>query len=421
MKHDAPQSSPIFWSAGKIRVFCLLVLAGLSLHIAWIYFSDINHTSLLRRGDFASFYSAGMMVRQQLGKQLYDTQLLAYVQNLYWPSLHGSHISFPYPPFMALALKPFAYFPPQTAKLIFTLLMISAAGFAVKLSGRFAPLLSRNRLGAGVFLLAFFPVSFGILGSQFTAVNMLLCAGLLNAHSRGTKDGEIWTGICLGLWCFKPQYACVLLLFFLAARRWRVVFPALSVGAFYYGLGVMVQGWAWPWSWIQAAAKAAAIDFPYNDFNMISLTGFFHAAGRVFAFGEKPALALSPFSWVLSAGLIAWTGFLFWKAGNLPEGKSKNECLQKLLLMALPVLLLASPHALFYDLGICVITCAGLIKLDTDRKIWIFILLTLTASLISAFKGYFPLQPLIFYALAAFWLALRNVNSGCEILQFKAK
>lgn len=410
----------MFWTSKKIRIVCAAVLFILGTHIFLTYAMDAQNTSLLKRGDFSSFYAAGMMVRQHYGAQLYDTRVLAYVQNLYWPSLNGNYISFPYPPFVALALAPFAYLPPQPSKIIFTLLMMFVTAMALRRMSRLAPVL-KNPLAVCAFLLAFYPISFGVFGSQFTALNMFLYAAVLEAWSRGTREGDTLTGIFLGLWCFKPQYAAVLIFFFMAARSWKIVRTALTVALFYYVCGALLQGLAWPLSWLQAAGKAAAIDFPHNDFNMISFAGFFHAAGRISGLGESQAWVLNAAAWGLSALLLSGVGLKFWKAGNLPDGDEKRSQILYLLTLAAPVMLLASPHALFYDLGICVIACAPYLKMKTDRAVWSVVALTAAAFLLTMFKFYLPLQPMIFYVAGAFVFITKSANRGCGTPEIQGK
>lgn len=411
----------MFWTEKKIKLFSLLVLTVIGSHIFLTWLMDSQNTSLLRRGDFASFYSAGMIVRQGLGAQLYDTRLLSYVENLYWPSLRGNYVSFPYPPFTALFLAPFAFLPPQPSKFIFTVLMMALAGLAMKIGGRLAPVLKKNPLASAAFLLAFYPVSFGILGSQFTALNLFLYAGLLSAYSLRTRAGDFAAGLCLGFWFFKPQYALPILFFLMAARAWRIAAAACCVALVYYLLGTFVQGFAWPWYWLKAAGKAAAIDFPHNDFNMISIAGFFHAAGRLLGLNEVQAPFLNIAAWILSAVLFGGTGFFFWKSGKLSDAEERRQKVSRLLEISAPVLLLASPHALFYDLGICMIVCARYVTLEHDRSITFLILLTGAALILTMFKAYLPFSPMILYALGSLLFIVKNTNRSCRTLGIKGK
>lgn len=422
-----------FWTPGRVRVFCSAVLALLIFHIAWVFLSDTQHTSLLKRGDFPSFYSAAMILREgfqqdpQLLNRLYDTSMLRYVQNLYWPSLRGGYISFPYPPYVAAALMPLAYFPPLAAKFIMTLFMTACLAGAVAFASAFAPVF-RNKLGSAAFFLAFFPVSFSVLGGQNGALSMLCYAGILHSfwnnagiekNSTRIAFNEIKAGIWLGLLMFKPQYGAVLFLFFALAGLWRTVLAASGILLLEYLLAAKVSGFLWPAAWISAVSRDAVLDFPYNSFNMVSFSGLFYSLGRWFHAGGGAQAVLNGASIVFSLAVLFLLARRFWR--------TKKENLFNLLLISAPVLLLISPHALFYDIGLCVIACAAfwnwgqvqepapnsnINPSPRDRAFWNLILITFFASLSAAFKNYLPFQPLIFFVLGSFVYICRRTQAA---------
>lgn len=374
----------------KLCIFLLLILAT---HFAITFFQDHDSTSMLKRGDFPSFYSAAMVLRQGLADRVYDVNTLRYVQNLYWPSLKGASISYPYPPYVTVWLLPLAYFPPLLAKFLFNIAMAACLWIFYQLAKSYAPIFQQNPLCIGTWLLWFFPVSFNLFGSQNGTLSMMLYGAILVLISKKSHRADWLTGICLGLLFFKPQYAAPLWLCFLAARQTRIVLGALAVIFVDYVLAAATHGWRWPWIWLQAVRRDALIDFHFNNFNMISLAG----AGSVLKL-EIPAL-------ILSVAGIFWLGWRFYK---------RRDLLQNLEIAA-PILLLASPHALFYDMGLCLLPCARYLKLDTNWEIVLLIVVTAGASLLAALRNFLPFPFLIFWVIGSLVFIVHSQNKYKEL------
>ena len=62
----------------------------------------------------------------------------------------------------------------------------------------------------------------------------------------------------------------------------------------------------------------------------------------------------------------------------------------------MPVILLASPHTLFYDFGLCLVAWAPYMDLKTDRNISLLIIFTALATMVSSVRLSLPVQPLFF-------------------------
>jgi hypothetical protein len=345
-----------FWDAFKVRILSAGVILFVVLHMAQIFFADVHHQSMLKRGDFASFYAAGMIVRQGLGGQIYNPTLLQSVQNKYWPSLQGRFVLFPYPPFAAFFLLPFSWLPPLAAKAVFVLFMTICLIFALKLTARHAPVLNKNPLALAAFLLAFFPLNFSIAGGQNTALSMLLYAAVLYFWGENSPKTDWIAGICLGLWLFKPHYSLALAALFLCAGFYRVPLAMAMVGTGLHLLSTGIAGRDWIFRWFEMLRKYVALESQYNFFNMVSLQGFLDACSHVFAEGAFRN-ELSGLGFILSACLMA---ALLFAAVRLrkKEAPVRRYDLLKLLRAAMPVILLASPHTLFYDFGLCLVALA---------------------------------------------------------------
>ena len=389
-----------FWTEKKIKILSWTLIAGVLFHIFTIYISDSERGSLLKRGDFPAFYSSAMILRQGLGDRLYDTELLKAVQNLYWPSFHGGYISSPYPPYVPAMLLPLAFLPPDAARTVYAVMMIIFLCLAFFVMTRLAPALKKYKLEAAAFCLSFFPLTFGVLGGQNISLSMFLYAAMLRTFSKNTKSGDLLCGLCLGLWFFKPQFAALFVFYFVLARCWRIVATALSVAGIYYLIAAVFTGPAWPLAWFKAAQEAAALDFPFNQTKMISITGFLKAMMGFFPahpqWGSVAGLAGAFISALLFLGL-AW---LYHSIGQL-KGEGKRARLQALLEFTAPVALLISPHALFYDLPLCLVPYFKRIRLDTDGKISLFIFVTAFTTVAIIYKEMLIFQPAFFLLLAS--------------------
>ena len=144
----------------------------LSLHliIAW------DSIDLIRKGypDFSTFYSGASMVRQGLGKQLYDeaTQYRIQLQFAAGVSIRQGPLPYIHPPFEALLFIPFTWFSYPTAYLLWDLLNLVFLAFCFSCCG--APSLAKA--GIGGELAAGMP---GILSGIFCAA-----AGSGHSHPR---------------------------------------------------------------------------------------------------------------------------------------------------------------------------------------------------------------------------------------------
>ena len=394
MKSSQPPAAR-FWTPQKIRIFCGTMTGLMIVYIFWTYITDVPAKSMLKRGDFSAFYAAAMMVRQGLGARLYDVNLVSDIQNLYWPSLAGGYIFFPYPPYVALVLAPLAWFPPLAAKFIFDILMVLALVLAVRLTARDIPALKKNPLAVTAFCLSFFPLTFGVAGGQNIALSMMLYAAVLFFFAQDNPRAEGRTGICLGLWLFKPQFGVVLAALFLLAGFYRVIGGMVLVAVVYYFLAVKVAGWGWIPLWLDFLKKYVSAESHYNYFNMISLVGFLDAAGQILGLGARGLKILHGLSALLS---ILMLGFLLWISLRLRTKKifRRRADLLKLLRFAMPVILLASPHTLFYDFGLCLVAWAPYMDLKTDRNISLLIIFTALATMVSSVRLSLPVQPLFF-------------------------
>ena len=86
--------------------------------------------------------------------------------------------------------------------------------------------------------------------------------------------------------------------------------------------------------------------------------------------------------------------------------------LWRLLELSGPAILLLSPQPLYYDVGICIFSCARYVRLETDRRITGFIFLVAFVSVAVAFRDLFLAQPIFVLLIAVFFYLSHEKTRG---------
>lgn len=226
----------------KVRVALTLFLGGmLSLHIliAW------NSRDLIRKGypDFTIFYSAGKIVRQGLGKQLYDesTQYRAEQEFAAGVTIRQGPLPYNHPPFEALIFVPFTRLPYPTAFLAWDFLNILILLSLQPLLRSRIPVLQRTHAGVFFFLsLAFFPVFIALLQGQDIILLLLLFTLAFVALK---KRADFGAGCCLGLGLFRFHYVLPFMVILLLKKKYKAVLGFISVALVLGAISIVLVGW----------------------------------------------------------------------------------------------------------------------------------------------------------------------------------
>ncbi|MFZ6027517.1 MAG: glycosyltransferase family 87 protein [Chloroflexota bacterium] len=217
-------------------LFRIALAVNLGLAIAYLLLGVIAfQQGLLWRADFTAFYTGGLMVREDAGKQLYDYELQTRFQQelLQGKSFYEGLLPFNYPPHVALLFAPLAHFSRSTAFAVGLVVQFGLLLWLLKNLLR----LSKNWLRTEKILLisgvlGFFPLFLNMLLGAFSlfVVDCLLAWYLALKEQREARSG-LW----LVTGSVKPQTVIIpgLVLFF--GRRWRAIL-AITLG----GLGLML-------------------------------------------------------------------------------------------------------------------------------------------------------------------------------------
>jgi hypothetical protein len=324
----------------KSRLLALFLAGMLLLHVllAW------NSRELVRKGypDFTIFYSAGKIVRQGLGRHMYEEQVQYRIQQEFASGVSIRQGALPYnhPPFEALIFVPLTWLPYVVAYLLWDLLNLLIL-FALPFLLRPHMLVLQQTPGAAwLFVsLAFFPIFIALLQGQDIILLLLLFTLAFVALKKGA---DFVAGCWLALGLFRFHLILPLIFILLLQRRRKAVLGFVLIAAALTAVSVAVVGWkttlgypSYVWHLEQTTGHGAIVSA-----DMPNLRGLFDTvlAGRV------PQVTIHLVVVFLSIALV-----LLASAKWNPS--SSGGVLDLVFSLTVVVLVLVSYHALIYDLS----------------------------------------------------------------------
>jgi len=185
----------------------------------------------LERGysDFTVFYTAGTILREGLGHQLYNNKVQYAVQNHFAGHipLRNSPLPYIHPPFEAAIFLPLSGLPYRQAFAVWDILNVAALfGVAALLRRSVGVLRSIPPWKFAIAAIAFFPVFACLLEGQDSILQLLLCGLAFNALKR---KSDLLAGCWLGLAAFKFQFILPIVLLLVIWKRRSVALGFLAV------------------------------------------------------------------------------------------------------------------------------------------------------------------------------------------------
>jgi hypothetical protein len=180
-----------------------------------------NARDLILKGypDFTIYYTAGTMIRQGMGQDLYNNATQFLVQQQFAPQVATrlGALPFNHPPFEALLFVPFAYVSYRVAYLLWTLVNLGMLAYLPVLLRPYVPVLARLPSFAwSAVSLAFFPIFFALLQGQ-DAILLMFLYGL--AFVALKKQRLISAGAWLACGLFKFHLVLPFLILLLIQQR----------------------------------------------------------------------------------------------------------------------------------------------------------------------------------------------------------
>jgi hypothetical protein len=322
----SPPNGTLKWSAA----LCLAVFVAAA---AWVALEAERFAPI---ADFKVFYSAGRIVADGRGSELYSKELQAATI----AEVASGHTKFFFnPPAFALLFVPLASLPLMSAYALWCGFSLGLLLAGLRMLTRLARL---DLAASGLFIaafLAFEPTYHNLRWGNISAL-LLLVAGLFFRDL--LADRERRAGIWLALLMMKPELFLLPLLVLAAKRRWRVVGPCLAGGAVLLLISLAVVG---PDGFeryvalnLEAARSYTPAQSELNLRGMPSWRGLFVRLLGGGATAETLALVFVAGSFVVLA--LAWRGP--WRSNELRFG-----CQWALTLL---VSLLAAPHVYLQSL-----------------------------------------------------------------------
>jgi hypothetical protein len=323
-------------SEGQLRRLSVAVLVALGISFAATLASGEGADTGAGRlgGDYPAFYAAARIAGDGDVDEVNDLDRLAAEQRDLFPEVDECCLSWAYPPHVAVLYRPLAGLDYRPSYAVHTLLMVAAFVAAVRLARPLVPWLATRTVPAVAAGLAFWPMFRGIGAGQNTALTLLLLVGAWRASASG-RDGL--AGVLLGLLLFKPQFALLAVALWAVARRWRAVATFAAVAGATWAFTAAFAGAGWVASWIDDVRAYDATE-DVNAANHVSLPEAAHAAFEVSTVG-----------WVAAVAVGAVTARRWFRTREVD------------LALAVPAILLCAAHAVFYDVGLVLVTVAVLL------------------------------------------------------------
>jgi Glycosyltransferase family 87 len=236
------QPVPEIWPKSRRRLLCVFALGMLWFNLLFFFRTREG----IKRGypDFTIFYTAGTILREGLGRQLYSRDVQYEIQQRF-----AGHIAFrqgplPYnhPPFEAPLFVPLTLLPYPQAFAAWDLMNVAALFGVAWLLRRSVGAL--HLIPPWKFVLgsiAFNPVFACLFQGQDSILMLLFCALSFNALK---KKADLLGGGWLALAAFKFQFIVpiVLLLFIWRRRRVALGFGAVALVLALISLGLVGVG-----------------------------------------------------------------------------------------------------------------------------------------------------------------------------------
>ena len=332
----------------RLTLYPLILLLTLTGAFIFVVASGEGSSTVSGRigGDYPAFYTAGTLVNDGRIDELYDPIAQARAQDTLLGDEAG-YLAFVYPPHVAAAYSPLAALPYRTSYVVHTLLMVGALALGLHLLRPLVSVVDRWFTLVLATIVTSYPMFTAIGGGQNTALTFLLLASVWRALA---DDREELAGVAAALLLFRPQYAIPVIGLLLLGRHRRAVAVAVAGAVVTFLANAAILGWSWVAEWTDRVGPFLQMDAEVNAENSVSTVGFLQA---LLGTDSPLALGLGGVVTLSVVGVLAW---LWWDGrADLPTRMAATAT----------GVVLASPHAMFYDSGLIALTLLVLV----DRRV----------------------------------------------------
>ena len=392
----------LFTAPGRIRRIAIALLIALALALAWVGLDPLGSLSgpltSVKLGDFPAFFSLAAIAAGSEPHRLYDFALQREIQNQIWPQLQGALLPGIYPPYVALLARPLVWLGPLWGHVVWGALQLLFLILTARAITRINSSLAEYSVEILAGLLLCAPVLLGVFGGQLIAASMFIYALCFIYQGRRDLRGEIIFGSLIGLWFFKPHYALIMLMLPVIQWRVRVVATTALVATILYLLGSLVLGLDWIATWCDALTRFTPMNIIPNARQMTGLLG---------AVTGMPDQANSALAW---AALALTTALLLRLAFAARQSFSKPIGLPKFLPLFGVTVVLATPQANFYDLGLALVAICSVLSLKTHKQLYLLGIWCGACGLASALRTVSTLPLFLILAALAYLVTLLTIS-----------
>ncbi len=372
-----------------LRPILLAILVATIIVHGWMFFR-LRREIATGYPDFTIFYTAGKVVHEGRGRQLYDLETQFALQRSFAPEVKHRENALPFnhPPFEALLFAPLAGLPYVTAYLVWALFNITLiVGFWILLRPRLSRLHALLPALPLLAMFSFFPVVMTLLQGQ-DSILLLFLYGL--AFSALATGRAFLAGVCLALALFKFQLVLPFVVVLLVRRQWKVVAGFSFAALVLLIVSAAVVGWngvmAYPGFVLRLNQSAAQAGI--DPRGMPNLRGL--VAGSLHLAGLPASLLIITLSIALVTLVLRW-----W---HVQSGQNFDLGFS----LCLAVTTIISYHLLVHDLSVLMLPILLTAELLVAGQIVGAARRMLVASLAALF-----LTPL--YVVLQFWLGELNL------------
>jgi len=331
----------------------LIVNSGLALSYIGLWAITARQGQFWR-ADFSAYYTGWAIVRDGLGKQLYNLDLQTRYQQtlLEGRSFSDGLLPFTYPPHMALYFSPLAQMTRPSAFFLWTLgecaLLIWLLRLLLDFMLTWQPM---ERWLALSGILSLPAVLYNFLLGAFSLF-LLICLWLFYRALKNSGEGR--SGIWLAAGLIKPQNILLPGVLLLGARRWKAIAGAVLAGILIILTCSAVLGWR---IWLDFINLLRSLNNLYGSMGMEPTSMYNFKGVLTSILGTSHGNLINGLSWGALIASMLFTLWIWRGAWNVREAAFDLKMAFTLLLglffnmylFPQDSLLLVMPALLFYN------------------------------------------------------------------------
>jgi hypothetical protein len=307
-----PAKKNDLWSLIKRDIYILNIGLGIG-YILLLGYAILQ--GLYIRADFTNFYTAGAIVRDGLGRNLYDRVLQTEYQQriLNGVSFQDGVLMYISPPQAVFPFASLSLLPLQTAFLVWTLAQAGLLFWLLKLLSDLAGNWHSEERRLMISAVCAFPLLLITVMQGAFSLFILVCMVQFYLALKNGKDTK--AGIWLAIGFLKPQNMLLVLVMLVAGRRWKTLAYAALTSFSFFVLTSLLFGWH---IWLDFIERLATYSNYFGRFGVAPDKMYNFKGTLTLILGSQQAVVINLTSWVALAVVAAIT-FILWLNHWQPE------------------------------------------------------------------------------------------------------